>query len=219
MAKIKLTVQTFDDRSLQASAHALIAAILADFRPNIVIGIRSGGFHVAELMADALPPEAILMPFTCCRPSSKRKERFEIVRNILTSLPHAVTDRLRVLEHTVLTQYVSPQAKNDFIADDDELSQLAHLLRLRGDTARILMVDDAVDTGATLLAATETIRGIMDAQAVLKTAVITVTTQSPLVQPDYAMYRNVLCRFPWSLDFKHDAGSDIRSGRYGTVYQ
>lgn len=219
MAKIKFTVQTLDDRGLQAAAHALSAAVLQDFRPNIVIGIRSGGFRVAELMADALPPEAILLPMTCRRPSSAKKERFGIVRDMLLSLPHAVTDRLRVLEHMILTQRASPQAKKDFVADPAEFGQIAHLLRLRGDTARVLVVDDAVDSGATLLAVTETIREVMDAQAVLKTAAITVTTQSPLIQPDYAMYRYVLCRFPWSLDFKRDADSDLRSGRYGTVGQ
>jgi hypothetical protein len=36
--------------------------------------------------------------------------------------------------------------------------------------------------------------------AELRTAVITVTLEHPAVQPDYALYRGVLCRFPWSFD-------------------
>jgi hypothetical protein len=27
-----------------------------------------------------------------------------------------------------------------------------------------------------------------------------VTTEDPVVAPDYALYRGVLCRFPWSFD-------------------
>jgi hypothetical protein len=34
----------------------------------------------------------------------------------------------------------------------------------------------------------------------LRTAVITVTMENPVVIPDYALYRGTLCRFPWSFD-------------------
>jgi hypothetical protein len=30
-----------------------------------------------------------------------------------------------------------------------------------------------------------------------------VTLDSPLVQPDFALHRGVLCRFPWSFDVAH----------------
>ncbi len=187
------------------------------FRPNIVLGIRSGGFLVAELMAEALPTEAILLPITCRRPSTGKKKRFQAVKDLLMSLPNALTDRLRVLEHMLLTQMREPQARADFTPDANELGQIAHLLRLRGADARVLIVDDAVDSGATLLAVMNIVRDVMHPEAILKTAALTVTTSAPLVQPDYVMYRYVLCRFPWSLDFKPVADPDLRSGRDGTV--
>lgn len=65
---------------------------------------------------------------------------------------------------------------------------------------RILVVDDAVDSGATA-------RGILDAihrlpgQRLTALAVITVTTPHPVVKVDFALYTNrTLIRFPWSKD-------------------
>jgi hypothetical protein len=34
----------------------------------------------------------------------------------------------------------------------------------------------------------------------LRTAVITMTMEDPAAAADYALYRGVLCRFPWSFD-------------------
>ena len=215
-AKIKFEVKTLDERGLQAAAHALSAVVQKDFRPNIIIGIRTGGFTVAALMAEALPVEAIMLPITCRRPSTGRKQRFGVVKDMLMSLPHAVTDRLRILEHMILTQGKTP-APVAYTPDADEMGQIAHLLHLRGADARILVVDDAVDSGATLLAVTDALRGYMHPDAALKSAALTVTTSRPLIQPDYLMYRHVLCRFPWSLDFRASANTDIRPRRHGAV--
>jgi uncharacterized protein len=212
----KFTVKTLDERGLQAAAHALGALVQQDFQPNIIIGVRTGGFVVAGLMTEALPIAAIMLPMTCRRPSTGKKQRFAAVKTMLMAMPDAVTDRLRVLEHKMLTQRQPPQAKTDFIPDAAELAQLTHLLALRGDAAKILVIDDAVDSGATLLAVTETIRRVMAPDAELRTAAITVTTPNPLIQPDYVMYRYVLCRFPWSLDFKAAAAcADLRPRRHG----
>ncbi len=217
IARPRFEVRTLDERGLQAAAHALSAVVQQDFRPNVVIGIRTGGYHVADLMTEALPVEAILLPITCRRPSTGKKQRFGVVKDALMALPHAVTDRLRVLEHKMLTEMRAPKPLTEYTADPEELAQIEHLLTLRGADARILLVDDAVDSGATMLAVIDTVREVMHADAVLKTAALTVTTSEPLVQPDYLMYRHVLCRFPWSLDFRAAPGRDLRSGRNGTV--
>lgn len=217
--KIKFEVRTLDQRGLQAAAQALSALVQQDFRPNIVIGIRTGGFYVAELMQEALPVEAIVLPLTCRRPSTGKKQRFAMVKTMLMSMPHVVTDRLRVLEHMMLTQRGDAKPVTNFTPDAEELMSLSHLLLLRGAEARILVVDDAVDSGATLLAVLDTVRKVMHADAVLKSAALTVTTANPLVNPDFQMYRYVLCRFPWSLDFKQRPGVDLRSGRNFAVNQ
>jgi hypoxanthine phosphoribosyltransferase len=65
---------------------------------------------------------------------------------------------------------------------------------------RVLIVDDSVDTGATMLHVMDTLRRQAGVPVTLATAAITVTTERPLVAPDYVLLRQQLCRFPWSLD-------------------
>jgi hypothetical protein len=57
-----------------------------------------------------------------------------------------------------------------------------------------------VDSGATLAAVLGTLREVCGPTTQLRTAVITVTMEDPAVEPDYTLYRGVLCRFPWSFD-------------------
>lgn len=215
--KIKFTVQTLDERGLQAAAHQLAAQVQQDFRPNIVLGVRTGGYIVADLMMEALPVEAILLPITCRRPSTGKKQKFAAVKDMLKALPQPITDQLRVIEHRMLTQRRPPQPLGTFTPDAEELAQITHLLSLRGAEARVLVVDDAVDSGATLRAVLDTVSEILPPDAVLKSAALTVTTAEPLAEPDYSAYRYVLCRFPWSLDFQRQAGADLRSGRHAAV--
>ncbi len=215
--RIKFTVQTLDERGLQAAAHQLAAQVQQDFRPNIVLGVRTGGYIVADLMMEALPVEAILLPITCRRPSTGKKQKFSAVKDMLKALPQPITDQLRVIEHRMLTQRRSPQPLSAFTPDAEELAQITHLLSLRGAEARVLVVDDAVDSGATLRAVLDTVAEILPPDAVLKSAALTVTTTDPLAEPDYSAYRYVLCRFPWSLDFRRQAGADLRPGRHTAV--
>lgn len=64
----------------------------------------------------------------------------------------------------------------------------------------ILVVDDAVDSGNTLMAVKETIESL-DSDVEIRTAAITVTTSAPAIIPDYYIYHNrTLIRFPWSKD-------------------
>lgn len=216
-AKPKFEVRTFDERGLQAAAHALGAVVLQDYRPNIVIGVRTGGYYFADLMMEALPVEAILLPITCRRPSTAKKQRFGMVKGALMALPHPVTDCLRVIEHKMLTEMREARPLTDYTADSDEMAQIEHLVTLRGAESRILVVDDAVDSGATLQAVCATLQSLLPQDALLKTAALTVTTSEPLIEPDYRLYRHVLCRFPWSLDFRAAASRDLRSGQHGAV--
>jgi hypoxanthine phosphoribosyltransferase len=70
----------------------------------------------------------------------------------------------------------------------------------RVSPSRVMVVDDAVDSGVTLAAVLRTLRESCPPGTELRTAAITVTRPSPAVEPDYALWRGVLCRFPWSFD-------------------
>ncbi|WP_336367060.1 phosphoribosyltransferase family protein [Marinobacter sp. C2H3] len=64
---------------------------------------------------------------------------------------------------------------------------------------RILIVDDAVDTGTTVLSVKRSIQRI-NAAAEIRVAVITVTMKASRSIADYYLYSEQLVRFPWSVD-------------------
>lgn len=65
---------------------------------------------------------------------------------------------------------------------------------------RLLVVDDAVDSGVTLATVLNVLRALCPAGTEIRSAVVTVTLDGPLIQPDFALHRGILCRFPWSFD-------------------
>ena len=65
---------------------------------------------------------------------------------------------------------------------------------------RVLIVDDTVDSGKTLLAASEAVRRAIGEDVQIRTAVITSTWRNPPVRADYCLYDRTLVRFPWSFD-------------------
>ena len=123
------------------------------------------------------------------RPSSRWKSK---MKSMLRFLPYPVLDRLRLLESGILSMRRHP------VKDDVELP--SQLLDLHG--CNILVVDDAVDSGATLSAVVSAVKRELP-MSQCRSAVLTVTTSAPLVRPDYMLYDdNTLIRFPWSMDMK-----------------
>jgi hypoxanthine phosphoribosyltransferase len=197
---LKFKVRTLDKNQL-SGASAELVAIMGAFKPDVVIGIRSGGYKVAETMIPYFP-HVPLLPITCRRPTTKKKQKSSLLKSLLRKLPQPITSRLRIIEHIILTQLRPPQ-QSVFTPDKDELTVIENYLRQYRGKPNILIVDDAVDSGSTLAAVVNAIAQIAGAGATIKTAVITVTTASPFVEPNFILYRYVLCRFPWSLDFKN----------------
>lgn len=176
------SVKTFDDSALQQAAFELEALVRKNFTPDIVIGIRTGGERVARHMG-------ITQQFSisCQRPGTAKKK---CITPFLRILPYSITNQLRRAEHALLARRTPATA----IATG--------ALPALPPGSRILIVDDAVDSGATLAAALEYVRKAVDSSCIIRTAAITLTTITPLVEPDYTLYRYVLCRFPWSFDYR-----------------
>lgn len=71
----------------------------------------------------------------------------------------------------------------------------------------VIIIDDAIDTGATINLIKEHIEQNYPSNKV-KVAVITVTTNTPIIDADYCLYHNrTLVRFPWSNDLKKNEKS------------
>ena len=73
---------------------------------------------------------------------------------------------------------------------------------LKSGKHNVLIVDDAIDTGATLKLIKETLE-VKYPLTDTRIAVITVTSNHPLIDADYCLFHDrTLVRFPWSNDVK-----------------
>lgn len=153
-------------------------------RPDVVLGIASGGVYVADEIFSGLPHAQVV----CRRPSTSRKERHSRLTAMLRHMPIWMCDVLRRIEAHMLAGRERPVPT-------------VEVPRSVIDAKTILVVDDAVDSGATMQAV---VRAVEKANPVahVVTAAVVVTTKTPALRPDYHLYDNVLIRFPWAHDYR-----------------
>ena len=188
-----MKVRTLNEITFKAACRDLEERIVASgFEPDLVIGIATGGEYVASSMFEDVAHLSICRR----RPSSSLKEKdgAGIVFRILRRSPRYVADGLRILESRLYRLRPAKHKREPVVLSaDGQASILA--------SKRVLIVDDAVDSGSTLSSVLQAVQAVQDERDV-RTAAITVTTRRPAVSPDYALYRNsTLIRFPWSKDY------------------
>ena len=170
------------------SKELLSKAVDSGFVPDLVLAVRSGGAQAGALMAPFLPPGCEILECSTVRKSGRLKKHF--LKNILKRLPQRMLDILRVLEAKTF--------KNKSRGKILKVDLPASIERFH----KILVVDDAVDSGATLLAVVSAVRDINPATEI-RTAAITVTSAEASGLCDFYIYNNeTLIRFPWSMDAK-----------------
>jgi hypoxanthine phosphoribosyltransferase len=191
-----LPTRTLGRAAFDDACEELIGMVRCDYAPVLLVGVRTGGLVVAETMAQAtsLP----VLPLTCRRPSTAIKSRVPGLKPLLATLPEPLLNALRRAEHRLAAG--NRRAARPTQIDRAEAIAIGNWLRIVPDRARVLVVDDAVDSGLTLATVLRTLREVCPPDVEFRTAVITVTMKDPAVAPDYALYRGVLCRFPWSFD-------------------
>ncbi len=179
-------VVTLDNKGFSDACRRLGAQVVASgFRPRIVVGIRTGGEYVALEIAGLFAERPMVVTVDMQRPTTPSKQR---LRGLIRSLPRFVANLLRILESALLSRR-KPAPR--------QLLTLPESLRDVSDR-QILVCDDAVDSGTTLEAVVASLRRANPA-AEIRSAVLTVTTASPTIRPDYSLFTDLL-RFPWSMD-------------------
>ena len=167
-----------------------IRNMTAHFNPDLIVGIPTGGAFVAKAVGNGTPICNIKLQ----RPSTQKKNK-PILRMLMRILPYAVLDRLRIIEAKRLQK--ESKAHADARVD---IPSTVHAAIARA--SRILILDDAIDSGHTMLAIKKAVTAT-NPSADVRTAAITVTTTNPAIIPDYCIYTNsTLIRFPWSMDYK-----------------
>lgn len=185
-----MRVVTLNERDFFTACRTLEETVAKDYIPDLIIGIATGGEFVASCMFADAPHRSISRH----RPSTADKERASIIFRILRRSPRFISDFLRIAEARILALRKPSPASEPVVPDEKTAAAIS-------SARRILVVDDATDSGATLKAVTDAILAVPGEREV-RTAVITVTTSSPLVMPDYTLFHDsTLIRFPWSKDY------------------
>ncbi len=185
-----MRVVTLNERDFYTACHSLEETVAKDYAPDLIIGIATGGEFVASCMFADIPHRSIRRH----RPSTADKEHAGIVFRILRRSPRFISDMLRIVEAWLLALR-KPSGTIEPVTPDEKTTAAIASAR------RVLVVDDATDSGATLKAVTDGIRAVPGEREV-RSAVVTVTTSSPIIMPDYTLHHDsTLIRFPWSKDY------------------
>jgi len=193
------SVRTLLRPAFDQSCADLMRLVEADYAPSVIIGIRTGGLVVAEAMAHVAAASLPVLPLTCRRASTDTKSRLPLLRTTLGALPRPLVNLLRRVEHRYVTAGRVRQSSEQVI-DQAELAAIGAYLAAGASPARILVADDAVDSGVTLATVLELLQGIVPAGSDIRSAAITQTLEHPKTFPDYVLFHGTLCRFPWSFD-------------------
>lgn len=179
-------VLTLDFPALKNLSGQLLTKIeVSGFVPDLVIGVPTGGARIADLVFESYPKASM----TLIRPpKGVFKKR---VSSFVKFLPMFLRDWLRILEAHVLVGNSNHMAKTKIVFPE-----------IGEGVKCVLIVDDAVDSGATLKAVmNEFSRQFPDIEA--KSAVFTITGAKTVYRPDFYLLDNqTLVRMPWSIDMK-----------------
>lgn len=213
-----MRVITLTQRQLTEECRRLQSMVeRAGFTPDCILSIRSGGTYVAREMYHDVPHQEVTLRRRST--GAKRSRCGQLLAMLLRHLPVWLTDRLRILESQRLhsdfhRRYSSQGAVEEAVSEARRrIEGMPAALTQR--FSRILVVDDAVDSGLTLKAVLAELRAaaateLRGTQPEIRSAVITVTTPDPIVRPDFYLYPSLcsaddaftLIRFPWSADAK-----------------
>lgn len=155
----------------------------AGYKADVVVAVPRGGCRVVDSAFESYKKYAV----TLIRPENGRlKKRFG---RIVRLLPMQVRDCLRIIEANVLVKRSNHMLDTELIMPEiDE------------EVKCVLIVDDAVDSGATLKAVVDKFKTVFPDKEI-KTAAITVTGKKVMYYPDFCVYNNgTLIRTPWSID-------------------
>jgi uncharacterized protein len=188
------SVRTLDASGFEEACASLMRLVQTSYVPELLIGIRTGGLAVAQAMWRTAPGMPAVIPLTCRYPATEPTSRVRWLPNKLQSSPRWRTEagvqRISIGCSSRLSRHLPDQQESVAIGS----------VVATGAATKLLVVDDAVGCGMTLAAALRALRCARPPHTEIRSAAIAVTLDDPPMAPDYALYRNVLCRFPWSLD-------------------
>ncbi len=191
-----MKVVNFNQKIFESFLHEELKDFLIENSSVLIIGIRKGGIPIAEMvkvnLENITSTQLDFITIKCQRPSTKSKKKSFIVKyllkNLFKVLPQFFLNQVRIYEHKFLMNN----------GNQDRELYLSENLQL-DNYHKILIVDDAVDSGYTLKNVVDKLEKNNSSAKIYSLAVV-VTDKNAVKIPDYYLYSDVLIRFPWSLD-------------------
>ncbi|WP_390225275.1 phosphoribosyltransferase [Brenneria goodwinii] len=165
-----------------------------NYTPDIIVGIATGGEVVAQSLSKHFKVPLIIIKRQ--RNLTKYKSKFHLSK-FLPYLPRSLNNFLRICEIKFNEKRFLFHNK---LWDPCDVILKSGDVSLLSGVNKILIVDDSVDSGSTMVDCIDFIRLYADETAILKTASLNVTFSEPVITPDFFLYKDVLIRFPWSND-------------------
>ena len=187
-----MKVITLNDIEFQESCRQLFSLINRDF--DLVVGIMKGGDFVLKTYQSYAPKKGQSYGVVDLQRTTTGFKKKRILKYLLRNLPYSILDKIRVYEF----HWLNRKLKNQIIEPVEDFDMA---LDRPEEVKHILVLDDAIDSGATMLS---TVKGLSKKypRARIVTAVVAWTNSNSIYQPDYYRFKGVLIRFPWSLDYK-----------------
>ncbi|NNL16568.1 MAG: hypothetical protein HKO81_08005 [Flavobacteriaceae bacterium] len=168
-----------------------------DIEPDLVIGILNGGGYVMEEYRNYKPHTSAFFQTVAIKRNNNLKRNY-IAIFLLKILPYNLLNMLRIYESEKADKSIKKLKDSNLMNIKLGIS----LDFLSNESIKnILIVDDAIDTGKTMLIVKNNLQKIFP-KTKISTAVISWTIERSIVKPDYYLYENALIRFPWSIDYK-----------------
>lgn len=172
----------------------LAKTVINDYSPDLIIGIATGGEFVARAVAKNI--DAPVMIIKRQRKLTKYKSRFKISK-LLALFPRWLNDILRKVEIKNNERKFIAKGKvwtpSDVVVISGDLDSLSQY-------KKVLLVDDSVDSGSTMVDSIKFIQDYLAEGTALKTAALNVTFSEPVLTPDFYLYKDTLIRCPWAND-------------------
>lgn len=190
------------ENDFQKACSQLAENVLNVYMPDMVIGVLTGGGVVGRNMMKKFEERdnsTKYLEYKVQRALTQKKEGIGL-RNLLTKIPRFVTRKLILIE-VLLLEYRSLFLKPSRFVSDELKKELTKEFKFVSEDFKILIVDDCIDTGATIEALVSSIKEI-NPNIEIRVAVITITHKKPLVSADFQLYSRTICRFPWSMEIQ-----------------
>lgn len=193
-----VAVRTYEASDVAADCERL-AAMLNVFEPDLIIGIANGGVPVAHGVASHLVGQISVADVRAQRRSTGVKSH-PALRGAIRRLPRQGADLLRIFEvceRELVYHLMARLLGRARPARQVELSLAAQ--NLLPQSARVLIVDDCIDSGETMRRVATAITD-MAPDAQVRSAVLASAWLRPPVVPDYVLHQRTLVRLPTSFD-------------------